>query len=176
MMAQRNVLLDCMRGAAIVLVVLGHAGINAPLWTFIYAFHMPLFFFISGFFCNGKRGVGDFLIKKIKTLYLPFVKYYVLFILISRFLHQFRITKFDYTSGIDILQAIFLACRFRVGAMDLLGHFWFLPVLFFISVLVFLSVKLVERYSLSSAYVLIGGGNSYNNRRSGNQVFFAESV
>ena len=40
-MAKRNVLLDMMRGWAIIMVVLGHAGVSDAFRVFIYSFHMP---------------------------------------------------------------------------------------------------------------------------------------
>ena len=58
---QRSLLIDIVRGLSISLVVLGHTNqglIHRGRWgtsvtglhldTFIYAFHMPAFFFVSG--------------------------------------------------------------------------------------------------------------------------------
>lgn len=161
-MGKRNAQLDTMRGMAIILVVLGHAGVCDEIRNWIYAFHMPLFFFISGYFCNDRKAFGSFIYSKLKKLYFPFVSYYVSFILLSHLLHQIDFTKFDYSSCGDILGAILLACRFRVGAMDLLGHFWFLPVLFFISFLFFVSLRITHKYSLQNEFVLLGGGDIYS--------------
>lgn len=47
---QRNQRIDVIRGMAIMLVVLGHSGVSEPLFQWIYSFHMPLFFFVSGIF------------------------------------------------------------------------------------------------------------------------------
>ncbi len=47
---QRDRQLDAVKGIGILLMVLGHAYfILTTLHRFIYAFHMPLFFMISGF-------------------------------------------------------------------------------------------------------------------------------
>lgn len=48
---------DILRGFAIFLVTFGHimerSGYHeSPLFAFIYSFHMPLFFCISGFICD----------------------------------------------------------------------------------------------------------------------------
>lgn len=58
---------DIMRGIGIILVVIGHMGINSAIFRFIYAFHMPLFFFISGITYKEKRTVDN-----LKTLILPY--------------------------------------------------------------------------------------------------------
>lgn len=63
-MAKRNVLLDMMRGWAIILVVLGHAGVLDAFRVFIYSFHMLLFFFISGLFCSDRKNIKSFLFSK----------------------------------------------------------------------------------------------------------------
>lgn len=47
---ERDKSIDIARGLAIILVVVGHSGINQYFWNLIYFFHMPLFFFISGCF------------------------------------------------------------------------------------------------------------------------------
>lgn len=44
---QRDAVVDIAKGIGILLVVYGH--LKNPFNPFIYAFHMPLFFFLSGF-------------------------------------------------------------------------------------------------------------------------------
>lgn len=51
---KRIAYIDSIKGFAILLVVMGHTfhdfkGINMAFIDFIYAFHMPLFFIISGY-------------------------------------------------------------------------------------------------------------------------------
>lgn len=54
-------------------MVAGHTEIPEGPLKFIYAFHMPLFFFVSGIFYNkGNLSFKDFLIKKVKTLVIPY--------------------------------------------------------------------------------------------------------
>ena len=80
-MELRNNIFDAVKALAIWLVVLGHcvqylSGVdywNDRLFQFIYSFHMPLFFMISGFFfaSSAKLGWWEFLSKKALTLLLP---------------------------------------------------------------------------------------------------------
>lgn len=156
-MAKRNVLLDMMRGWAIILVVLGHAGVSDAFRVFIYSFHMPLFFFISGFFCSDRKNIKSFLFSKWKSLYVPFATVYSLLIFLSHWLYQFDLTRFDYDSLGDIGKALCLVLRFRVGAMDLLGHFWFLPVLFFISIIFYGMLRLTKTCPCRK-FILVCGG------------------
>lgn len=54
--AERNKSIDTLKGLLIFTVVLGHVLLGAidgnPLRYLIYSFHMPVFFFISGYLLN----------------------------------------------------------------------------------------------------------------------------
>ena len=81
-MAKRLVYLDIAKALCIILVVIGHYSPDGcPEWwmavhDFIYTFHMPLFMFASGFvYIATKRDgekYGDFIMKKVKRLMIPY--------------------------------------------------------------------------------------------------------
>lgn len=55
----RDHTLDCMKGIAIILMVLGHAGPKfVQVGRFISLFHMGLFFMISGYLWNIDNSSG----------------------------------------------------------------------------------------------------------------------
>lgn len=64
--------IDAAKGIGLLCVILGHLGI--PLVeTWVYFFHMPLFFFLSGLvFSGGKYDFQTFLKKKLRSLVLPY--------------------------------------------------------------------------------------------------------
>lgn len=70
----RDITLDIAKGIGIILVVVGHC-INARTipGVFVYAFHMPLFFFISGVCFNADRHPEflPFLYKRVRQLLVP---------------------------------------------------------------------------------------------------------
>ena len=84
--------LDGARGIAIFLVVLGHVlrglpenAVSPGEWAafldrWIYSFHMPVFFFISGLFIesSARRSLGNFLVSKLKTIAYPYFVWSVL--------------------------------------------------------------------------------------------------
>ncbi len=74
---QRIEYIDIAKGIGMLLVVWGHIMIGGWTNPFIYAFHIPLFFFISGmmFRRNTQGGFKTFLIKRIKTIVLPYLFY-----------------------------------------------------------------------------------------------------
>ena len=71
----RSITIDNMKGIGILLVVLGHISTPEPLKKVIYAFHMPLFFMISGYCFNSQKEIAKsfyiFFVEKVKRLYLP---------------------------------------------------------------------------------------------------------
>ena len=79
--AKRFTEIDCLRGIAIILVVIGHSFFDktdflpqSVIFNAIYNFHMPLFFAISGFcFINyAGAGVLNFFKKKLIRILVPY--------------------------------------------------------------------------------------------------------
>ena len=66
---------DISKGIVIILMVLGHSSIPHWLSNWIWSFHMPFFFFISGMMTSWKRENAFFFKTKTKSLMLPFVVY-----------------------------------------------------------------------------------------------------
>lgn len=76
---------DILKGFGILLVFLGHSfilkGIDLTeysLWNYyihklIYSFHMPLFFFISGFTVKRNYNLKQFYFSKVKRLLIPYI-------------------------------------------------------------------------------------------------------
>ncbi|WP_167531137.1 acyltransferase family protein [Butyrivibrio proteoclasticus] len=85
-MMKRNSFIDCLRGFAIILVVVGHAIQFATdnydeIWIYkaIYSFHMPLFMFISGITISNKQNEwGKWIVRKAKALIIPFVVWLII--------------------------------------------------------------------------------------------------
>ena len=64
---------DIARGIGIILVILGHIGIG-KVGKFIYSFHIPLFFFLSGFCFSGNNiDIKFFFKKRLKKLIILYV-------------------------------------------------------------------------------------------------------
>lgn len=79
---------DVAKGIGILSVIVGHGSANpVPLRTFIYSFHMPLFFIISGFFMKPTQTLTwDFVKKQMKSLLLPYAISCVL-VIVGAFLY-----------------------------------------------------------------------------------------
>ena len=63
--------IDMAKGYGILGVIIGH--ISTPgITVWIYTFHIPLFFFMSGFLFNTNYSLVVFLNRKIKALLIPY--------------------------------------------------------------------------------------------------------
>jgi fucose 4-O-acetylase-like acetyltransferase len=82
-MKERLIYVDQIKGIAILLVIMGHLiqfnglGTDNAVFEFIYSFHMPLFFIISGYIgfktvnIHSVKSYGSFLKKKFISLVIP---------------------------------------------------------------------------------------------------------
>lgn len=78
---------DISKGIGMVLVITGHLCVSASLRNFIYSFHMPLFFILSGIVYNiaRTRTRKAIQIKKILTEYIEWSGIYLVFDYIVRY-------------------------------------------------------------------------------------------
>lgn len=135
----RNDWIDATKGMAIFLVVLGHAtgGVSgagialSDLWNSvidgIYAFHMPLFFALSGWFYMRlvvKNGLLNFSLRRVERILYPMILWTYIFF-------AFKLVAGQYSNSPVSLQDIPL-----IPVPGVL-HFWFLWDLFILSFLFF---------------------------------------
>lgn len=74
---------DIMKGIGIILVIMCHAGLGGFAKEFIYTFHMPLFFFVSGCFFRNIE-LGKFLMKNFKQLLIPYLFFVICMIVVKQ--------------------------------------------------------------------------------------------
>lgn len=103
--------IDIAKGIGIILVIAGHTfylGYSYPL----YAFHMPLFFFLSGLlFVNKKNGFFDFLKSKTKSILRPWLIMLIISFLVCIVIPEWRsqitlksVTADLYTANTNVFQ------------------------------------------------------------------------
>ena len=133
--------LDIAKGIGIILVVLAHVYAFNPeisvsrgkLVTWIYSFHMPLFFIISGMLIRYKNKI-DFkktIFSRMKGILVP----YLFFSLVSVFIFALLA---DFEKG--VIQELFRVTILGIGIETL----WFLPALFFSDIIFTMMKKIVK--------------------------------
>lgn len=119
--------IDIAKAIGIFLIVLGHTLTFGNLRKFVYAFHVPLFFFLSGI-CFSKKDNITFLKKKIKSLYFPYIIMSIISILIYSFMGKYM----DKGTSFNIWNNIFgmIYANPNLENMQWNQPLWFLPCLF----------------------------------------------
>ena len=64
--------IDIAKGIAMICIILGHMG-NANINRVVFTFHVPIFFFITGYFISDKCEVNIFVRNKVRTLIIPYL-------------------------------------------------------------------------------------------------------
>lgn len=140
-MSQRIVSIDIAKGLGILLVVLAHNSLGsfAPfLHQLIYAFHMPMFFFLSGLFFNPESGLGGLLKKRFNGLLLPY--FFTIFLI-----YFFEI--FLGKMGLEIAWSRILKSFYANGFYLDWTVMWFLPALFVMNLAAFGFYRLLGRFT-----------------------------
>lgn len=74
--------IDIAKGIAMICIILGHLG-NASINRIVFTFHVPIFFFITGYFTNKKRDLNGFIKNKARTLLVPYIISSIVIIIIG---------------------------------------------------------------------------------------------
>ena len=118
MKEQRNSTFDIAKAFGIFFLVSSHVR----WWHITYVFtnfYMALFFFISGYFIKIEdMSLLSYIKSKIRSLYIPFVKFSLVFLIFHNFLYQIGITNgqygiYDYIKKYWYFQALFALCSLR---------------------------------------------------------------
>lgn len=138
-MPKRIEYLDIARGIGILLVVLGHNDFGAISPFFhrvIYSFHIPLFFFLSGYFINTSVSFFDYFRKRFHSILKPY--------LFTIFLIYFASVSFE---KMGFQTALGRIVKSLYGSIDYIdwAQLWFLPNLFVVSLYAFIFIVLIGR-------------------------------
>lgn len=137
------------RGIAVLFVLLGHSFPDAQtgfaykecnwVFDFCYAFHMGLFFILSGFVSSARLYEADYkikdeMIKKVKRLMVPYAVYSILTLALKLLFQEYANNKF----GLKDIWTILLGKNPN-------GGLWYLWNLFMISLIMLLVCRVIGR-------------------------------
>lgn len=157
-MKERNKQMDVLLCMGIVLVVLGHVGENSWRttlfnWFVIYSFHMPLFFFISGYFYKPEReaNYGRTLWYLVKKLVVPYYIWNAIYAVVIFALKDAELVPFK----IDRSLKTFLLTPWMKGDQyQLNSPAWFMLTLFLIEVVYLTIHKVCGMLKLKNEFIL----------------------
>lgn len=76
--ASRSGAIDAVRVVGVLAVVAGHTLASPLVRPLFFTWHVPLFFFLAGYFWSARRSVKVELAKRARTLALPYLTWFVL--------------------------------------------------------------------------------------------------
>ncbi|MDF2529158.1 MAG: hypothetical protein K0Q57_38 [Gammaproteobacteria bacterium] len=140
---------DSIKCFGILAVILGH--MPSPFGEFIFSWHMPLFFFIAGFFIKPQDSVLIFIRKSSKRLLLPYFIFAFLALAVvvikDPILHR---------PQVNLLQNI-IAIVFWMDTKHIQTYaniLWFLPALFLARLAVFILLKYLKNFIMIACVLL----------------------
>ena len=123
--------IDMAKGYGIILVILGHLKFDM-FRDWIFTFHMPLFFFLSGYVFSTKYDFVTFLKRKCRSMILPYLCLGMPMV----------VFKIIYEKMLSIKEVEELLKKFII--QDRMWPIWFLTCLFCMNLLFYAAVKLLK--------------------------------
>ena len=167
---QRINWIDMAKGYGIIAVFIGHMVQNSALGLFVYSFHLPLFFFLSGYLFKPEADFVSFLKKKARSILLPYFILGLPVVFCDAFYpllfsgRHFSARHLMYELSKEFTQFLF-QCRYST--------LWYLAVLFGVNILMYFVCKIkskvlgiaavIAAFSASMIYYALGGSELYWN-------------
>lgn len=133
--SSRDKTMDILKGFGIIFVILGHICPYKNINTYIYSFHMALFFFISGYLLYNKKrkNIVEILKKSFFNIMVPYYIFLIISIFFTETFISFMRTGSFFSYFLNIKE-IGLAFLLGGGYLDIIpcSNFplWYLPLYF----------------------------------------------
>lgn len=146
---ERVEFIDIFRGIGILMMIMGHIGFGGEFDYFIHAFHMPMFFFISGYFYKQKDiSIKKFIIQKSKTLLIPYITFGLFHYGIWCGINLIKDTPINLNPLLHLLFE-------NTNELPIAGALWFLTSLFFVDITYFIMKKFIKNEVIISIFIFI---------------------
>ena len=149
----RYQIVDIVKAIGIISIIIGHTLTVLPLTglklgSFVYLFHITIFFFVIGFCYNIKytENQAMFIGKRIIRILIPFLIYNTVFVFLHNLLVNINLIDDGPYSKADIAKNIVNGLILETNE-SMLGAFWFLPVLVIACIIFSLSFQFSNKLS-----------------------------
>lgn len=158
LMKERDLCFDILKGILIFTVVWGHSigssGLDDiwhnNLFNAIYLFHMPLFIFISGYFCHSiiTKDFNDVLMSKTKRLIIPYLSFTIIGLIIYFSSSEYKQLCISICNKSDIFQL-------AKALFNIVTEYWYLPCVFVLTIVYYPVLKAYRQRSYFIISLLI---------------------
>lgn len=146
----RDEKVDIYKGIGIICMMMGHIGFGGIIDHSIHAFHMPMFFFISGYLFKEKPGQSarEWLKKKAGALLIPYLVFGLMHYVIWVFMQLYK----QEPIGLEPLVRLF---TINTTKLPIAGALWFLTALFFTNLMFYILHKYAKNTCLQVIFCVI---------------------
>jgi fucose 4-O-acetylase-like acetyltransferase len=144
--------IDSAKGIGIFLVIIGHTPIHPMLRVNIFAFHIPLFFLLSGLLFSNRKPFKEFIKGKAKSLLIPYVAFSVISAIMVKLLINQPVPLLHF------LKTMLISERNQI---DYNLTLWFLTSLFVIELIFYFISKYLKNKYLVIVVSLLSGYLSF---------------
>jgi len=136
----RDQSIDVLKGIGIILIVLGHLDatqVGGSFITYLYTFHVAIFFVVAGYTWREKAGVSflSVVVTKFRQIYVPYLVLFTISMLfghlVMRFVFRQYVIPFEL---VPTLKAMVFSSEWLNYVPSFNFALWFLPIFFVASV------------------------------------------
>lgn len=143
----RDKIVDIYRGIAIILILAGHLFWTEGIASYIYSFHLPLFFIATGFFISRTAQKYTFVKYLKKRAFSILLIYFLALFTYLNLVISIKYKEIGVLSAfMDMLRVFLLSTPQIVEESSYQTYYWFLPFFFIYSVVLFLIFKYLKKY------------------------------
>ena len=140
--------IDMCKGIGIVAMVCGHIGIPSVIDTYIHAWHMPIFFILSGFLFK-EYEYKEFFFKKIKSLIIPYINF-------ACILYMFSLFRNFILKDTNLIKQLIDIFTFNtIGDLPFGNSIWFLTCMFFVETIFMILKKFLNKELYMGISILV---------------------
>lgn len=143
--------IDILKGIGIILMIMGHIEFGKYIDKFIYSYHIPLFFIVSGIlYSKSQLKFSRWIKKKAKSLLIPYISFgvvYLMIAIIQNIIHMRTIS--------ELKDNFFHFAWFNTDSLAIAGAIWFLTALFITELIFYLIDHLNINDSIKKILILM---------------------
>lgn len=145
--------IDIARGFFILAIVIGHVFNDGAIRAWVFSFHVPAFFVVSGFCYRDSKDFRGWFSGKVRSIVVPYVSFSVLSIMIFA-LTELVMPKIGTLLNCDIVNnvKVMLYGNSKPDIMRYNLPLWFLPCFFCVTMLTYGVEKVVQKLGAGIRY------------------------
>ncbi len=137
--------IDMAKGYGMLAVIIAHIVYRGPLHDWIYTFHMPVYFFLSGYVFSNKDKFDVFVKKKARSLLVPYFSLGIPMVVFTFLLKLYQ-NSFTVNFAKELVKNFIIQKR--------QWTLWYIACLFFLNIIFYLITKSVKTNRLRALVVL----------------------